>query len=364
MAALTDNIGLVMRISADSTDAVRDLNKVQGEIRGVGTAGGTAAGGLSSMVNPATLAAAGLAALAAAAVTGISALYNLTKAASDYGGEIFDAQVKTGLTAATLGTLKLNADNAGSSFDKITGSVVKFSQLIGQANQGNEKAIATLNKYGITATTTDGALQQAIATIAAMESADQRAIAAKELFKDKTAELLPVIDQMAGDLAAATKESQRLGTQISEKNIRAADAFGDTMGILNAQLGAAGRTIGFALMPELTKMANYLSEFLARNQAQIASVGDRLATVFSRIILGFNTVKNWIENNQGVIRVALAFMTLGASEVMLAGTKAMIDLVDRMSSGRQVAPTPQEYAGPLQRKVLLRSCSTDGSPVD
>ncbi len=345
MAALSDNVGLLFRVKAETSDAVRDLNAVQGGIREVGAAGTGAAGGIASMVNPVTLVTAGITAMAAAAVTGITALYGLTKSASDFGGEIYDAQVKTGLTAATLGTLKLNADNAGSSFEQITGTVVKFSQLLGQANQGNEKAIATLTKYGITATTTDGALQQAIASIAKMEDADQRAAAAKELFKDKTAALLPVIDQMAGDLKAATKEAERLGTQVSEKNIRAADAFGDQMGVLNAQLGAAGRTIGFALMPELTKMANYLSEFLARNQAQIANVGDRIATIFARIIGGFNSVKNWIESNQGIIRVALALGTLGASEVALAGTQALVGLADKLSSGRTVAPTPQEYAG-------------------
>lgn len=343
--AISDSVGVLFRIKADADQAKREIAEVKGGLGGLDNAAVGASGGIASMVNPVTLVTVGIAAMAAASLAGVKALYSLTESAAKFGGEIYDAQVKTGLTAATLSTLKLNADNAGSSFEQITGSVVKFSQLLGQAKQGNEKAIETLTKYGVTATTTDGALQQAIASIAKMEDADQRAAAAKELFRDKAADLLPVIDQMSGDLKAATKEAERLGIQVSEKNIRAADAFGDQMGVLNAQLAAAGRTIGFALMPELTKMANYLSEFLARNQAQIANVGDRIATVFSRMIGGFNAIKNWVENNQGVIRVALALLTAGGSELAIAGTKAMVGLVDRMSSGRNVAPQSQEYAG-------------------
>jgi len=55
----------------------------------------------------------------------------LAEAASEFGSTIFDAQQKSGLSAATLGTLQTAAENAGSSFETVTQSTAKFAKLMG-----------------------------------------------------------------------------------------------------------------------------------------------------------------------------------------------------------------------------------------
>lgn len=210
---------LLFKIKADASQANREINETENEIQGFGdvlTNLGGRAGLSAGAMSGAAAAFAAFGAIAAAQirffVDASVGLFNLAKAASDAGSELFDAQGKTGLTAETLSTLKLNADSAGSSFDGITSSVAKFNVLVGQANQGNEKAIETLDKYGIKSRDLNGALNEAIKIIAAEEDATKKAALAKDLFKDKTGGILPVIDQMGGNLAAAEKAAEKLGT--------------------------------------------------------------------------------------------------------------------------------------------------------
>lgn len=294
MAGLGDNVGLLFRIKADSSDAIKDLNKVQTEVAGVGQS-------FAGIANPGAVAAVAITAIAASAAAAAVSIFNLAKETSDYGSKIFDATQKTGLSAETISSLGYAADQSGSSLEKISGSVAKFSTLLGQAANGNEKAQKTLADYGITAKETDQALIQAVSTIAKMTDTTKQSAAAAALFKDRTGEILPVIKSFDGDLPGLIEKLQKMGVVMSDEDARAADEFGDTLDNLNKQATAFGRQMALEFMPSMTAAMAAISSSMANNKdvAQgwgraLAETMDGVTAVYRAGVSVFDSVFNAI----------------------------------------------------------------------
>lgn len=293
-------------IDADGSKAKSEIENVDGRLTKLGGASSSAAAGLTSLINPAALAATAVAAVATAAVATAIKLFDLSRSAAEFGSEIYDASQKTGLGTESLSALKIAAEQSGNSFEGVTGSIAKFNVLIGEANEGNEKARATLEKYGITATDTQGALEQAVKAIADMESADRQAAAAKALFRDRTAEILPVIKSFDGDLPGLIKRLREMGLLLSEENAVAADLFADQMDMLSEQLADVGRTLGFSVMPIFIKWATYVSEWLAKNEGQITAWANRFAKSLEFVAA---SIINNIDAFAGLAEIIVAITT-------------------------------------------------------
>ncbi len=294
MAIGGESVGLLFRIRAQDDGAKAELGKLTSELGTLDAQALAAGGGLSALAGPAAIVATAFAALGAVAIGVTKALFDVTEAAAEYGSKIHDAADQTGLSAESISALKYAADTSGSSLEKITGSVAKFSTLLGQAQEGNEKARKTLAEYGITATDTDAALVQAVKTIAEMGSTSQQSAAAAALFKDRTGEILPVIKSFNGDLPALMSKLKEMGLIMSDQDAAAADAFGDQMDTLKAQLQAVANTVGFAVMPVFQEFFTALSGWITQNQNYIrafaATVGDAMRFIVNRV----NEAKNFI----------------------------------------------------------------------
>ena len=307
MAALTDNIGVLFRIKADTADAVRGIRETKQEVGGLEKAAAGAGSGFASMANPAALAAVAITAIATAAVTATKYLWDLTNAASEFGSKIYDAQLRTGLSAAALTTLSLAADQSGSSLEQVSGAVSKFNVLLGESKQGNEKALDVLKQYNITAKDSTKAFEQAVIAIASMTDADEKAAAAKALFKDRTAAILPVIDALGGDLRKATEEAERLGTTLTEEDIKAADAFGDSLDTLSTQVKFLGYKFALEFMPQITSSIRQIIQWLAANKDEIRVWGKMFSetisgikTYFGGLLTGVNAAINGINRAFGL----------------------------------------------------------------
>lgn len=264
MAAIGNSAELLFKIKADSAQAVSELTKIKAETRELGTGFGTMGASAAAAVDAIKI-------VGAAAVGAAVGIFQLTVAASEYGSAIFDASEKTGLTAETISALKYAADTSGSSLESITNSVAKFSVLMGQAANGNEKAATTLQRYGVTATDTEAALTQAVSAIARMTNSTQQSAAAAELFKDKTGAILPVIKSFSGDLPGLIQKVKDLGISIDGNAAVAADNFGDTLDTLKTQAAGVGRQFATELMPAMTRAMAAISAAMAANKGEGAA---------------------------------------------------------------------------------------------
>jgi hypothetical protein len=312
----SDAISLLFRAKGDTSDAKKAFQDLEGTVAG-------STGAFAAMSAAVPIAGAAIAAMAAVVVGAAVALYNLTQSAAEYASAVFDVQEKTGLAAATLSTLKFNADNAGSSLEAVGSATAKFAKLLGEAAAGNEKAQKTLKDLGVTSTDLDTALGQATKTIYEAEAGTNQLVLAQKAFGKSGGDLIGTIKQMGGDLDAATKEAERLGVVMSDKDLAAADAFGDALGLLSAQAKVAAVAFTSELMPVLVKYFTMASEWYATNKQEVREWGATIAAVVGDFARGLVVSFNFIRENALILRAALAVVTLGISELVFGAIQLL-----------------------------------------
>jgi hypothetical protein len=319
VAISSDSIGLLFRAKGDTSDAKKafsDLRSgINSEVDAITGTGSTKfaqfaqsmglseasasklAGTMGGLAAGVGAAAAIMAAEVAVAIKVSEGLFRMAESAAEAGGKIKDMQDKTGLAAPLLSTLSINAQLAGSSLEQVGGGLVKFAKNIGDAASGNDKAQASMKALGVTTTDLDKGLKQAIITIANAHDGTEQINLAIKAFGKSGADLIPVIKQMGGDLEAAQKRAEHLGLTLSDADVDAADAFGDTLATLSEQVKVAGERFALEFAPEITKAMASISEFMARNQDTVREWGGAVASAISDIVAGFE----WLATTAGSI---------------------------------------------------------------
>lgn len=356
MAALADNVGLLFRIKADSSDAIKEIAATKLGIAGLAKEATATGGAMGAMAVPATVAVAAVAALGVAAVAAGVGLVKLAFEASDLGSKLQDAAQKTGVGIESIQAFGFAATQAGVSIDKVEGSLSKFSVLLGQAELGNKKAQETLAKFGITATDVDSALGQAVANISAMASENEKAAASATLFKDRTGAAIAVIREMQGDLPGAIAKLKAMGAMMSDENVKAADELGDAWSALTAQIKVGAAKFALEYAPQIKNAITSIGQFVAENKEAWETWGRGVSNAVTGAIAVINTlgtaanniltgVTLGLSNQVGAwniwataARGALMFVTAGASELVY-----LLSEIGRLINANQ----PGLVGGPL-----------------
>lgn len=289
--AFGESAGLLFKIKGDASDAIRAFNQTERASAGLTGSASKLTSSFSALLGPATLAAAGVAAVGVAAVAGVTALFNLSKQAAEFGDQIFDTAQKTNVSTDAIQAWNFVAEQSGSSVEVVNKSLAKFSTLLGQAALGNEKAQKTLHAYKITATDTDAALAQAIKTIAEMTDKNKQNAAAAELFKDRGGDVINMIREMNGDLPGTINKLRDMGILMGKDDVKAAAEFTDQMDLLDKQISAVARNIGIEFMPIFRDMASALSDFVKNNKDDIREWGSNLSLTIQGLIIKWKELK-------------------------------------------------------------------------
>lgn len=206
---------------------------------------------------------AGVALAAVTAVVGVMVLaakagFDMAQSAAEAGSKIHDLSQRTGVSTLALSGLKVAAGQTETSFESLIPLFDRFNRIVGQAAEGNQGAINSLRQFGLTAgevsKDSDAALAKIIKRIYELPTAQERASAAMKLFGRSGAQLIPVIEQMNGNLDASTKKAIALGQAFTEEAAKAADEFGDNLKDATAAAEGLEFRIGNGLIPEITKL--------------------------------------------------------------------------------------------------------------
>lgn len=270
MGIIGQSAGLLFKIDADANGVKKELAAVDAAISSLG-------GKMSTFSGAATVAAAGIASIGAAGLAAGKFIFDLSKAAADYGSAIFDATEKTGLAAQTISSIKIAADQSGTSLETVTTGMARFAKTIGEAADGSDKAQEKLKRLGVTSTDLDTALGQALLTISRYPPGVAQMTAAQAAFGKSGAELLPFIKSFDGNLPALIEKCKKLGLTLTDEDARAADAFGDTLDTLSAQAAAAGRVFVGPMMRDITQAMSDMSGKLAKSQDDVKAWGENVA---------------------------------------------------------------------------------------
>ena len=235
--------------------------------------------------------------LAAGAAIGVA----LNKTAA-YGDEINNMAVRTGFTRESLQELKFAADQTGVSMDGVQTATVKLNKVIGEAASGNKNVSDRFADLGVAIKNTDGTLRPAnkvfMDTVAALnripDETTRNAIGI-ELMGKGYSEIIPLVAEGKDGLERFGQEARNAGLVMSEEAVIAADAFGDKMDKLKAQLGHAGMEIATAFMPLVEQLAGFI-------EANVVPALKAAADWFKGLS---DTQKNW------VVGIAAALAAIG-----------------------------------------------------
>jgi hypothetical protein len=130
-------------------------------------------------------------------------------------------------------------------------------------------------------------------------SAEKNRIA-MTLFKDKTGEVIPVIEQMGGSFADFQKEQERLGKVMTDEQSRIADVFGDTFTEIGQVALGAGRQFAFEFIPEMTRAMRDLEDLLVRNKDRFKDWGTYVGNVIGGVRIAARALAEYNAGPGGV----------------------------------------------------------------
>ena len=243
------------------------------------------------------------------------------KVFSDSGDQLNKMAARTGLSAEALSELGFDAEQSGANLETLEKGVRTMQRTIGDAADGLSTAQDALGHLGLTLEQLQGLSPEQQFTLIAdrlSQIADptMRAAAAMDIFGRAGTQLLPLLADGAGGIAALRDEARSLGLTVSTETAKDAAVLTDTLNILRRVLKQAVFTVGAALAPT------------------IIAVSKRVTTVVVRI-------GEWIKQNQELVVTALkvaaaitagglAFIALG---ILMSGVASGIGGLISVISG-------------------------------
>jgi hypothetical protein len=236
---------LLASFSVDTGAAVASLKKIDGAIEG-------AKGKLGALAE------------AFVGSTLVQGLRGFVEHQIELGSRVNDLSEKLGVSSDELQRFQFAAGLSGVGAEEAAKGLQFLNKNIGDAIGGNQEAIATFAKLGVTLK--DGAgvrelgdmLPEIAQAFAGMGSDAERTAAAMKLFGKSGASLLPLLKEGPAGLAALSKEFDRLGGGMSKQFVQAADKAGDEIDKLKFAFNGWKSQITFAILPMVTTVATKL----------------------------------------------------------------------------------------------------------
>lgn len=226
-------------------------------------------------------AAAGPIGIAATAVTGLgvaavgtgAALFSITRQVATAGTEIKNFQNLTGLSAASISTIKTASEAAGVSLDNFEEVWESFIETLIEGGQGSEEAGKKLQSAGIDAATgfkdVEGSVKKGFDAIRNARTQAEKSAIAMNVFGESGLNIVKVASEMEGGFDAFKQKLVETGAIFSEDGINQAKEYDKQLKSLEMQVSGVGKTIGTELLPVFTDLAKDASLFLTENKAEI-----------------------------------------------------------------------------------------------
>lgn len=246
-------------------------SKVESAFGKVGTALSHAGSQITGLIKNVGLLGAGFGLL-----SGVGILKGAIDTANTMAKSIETLTALTGESATTISQLLAVFERFGVSTDTATTRLAFMEKTLGTL-ANNTKALTTLQKtFGISLVDSSGnivdvntALQRLADYMNGSASAADKAKLASTLLGRGYVDLLPVLSQGAAGIAAVESQAQSLGNTLDQTQVDQLMAYQNAMRDMGEAMQGLGLQIAVALVPELTKLAQNISSFVATNKDQI-----------------------------------------------------------------------------------------------
>ena len=199
------------------------------------------------------------------------------------GSELVDMSNRTGASVESLSALQFAAKMTGTEFSAIETGAKKLQNNISDAAAGNEEAVKTFDKWGLSAQSFIGLpLEQQLGMIAdkmATLGAEDRTAFAMDLLGKSGTQLIGILGNGSAGLLGFTDRAKELGIVMSSDTAARADMLGDRIDEVKAVAWSTAFAFGDALMPAVMGVSEIVIEaiqsvrdFTAANPGLVQSV--------------------------------------------------------------------------------------------
>ena len=229
---------LIVSVAADTASIDRSTKQINTQLDSISSTASKMAKGL------------------AAAFT-VAAVVDAGKQVLDYAGKISDMSARLQVSTTTIQEWEAAFSPAGVSIETVAKSAAELANKI----TGNDKsAVAALKAMGLSLNELKGMSPEAqfnkvADAVGNLQNNGERIYASKTLFGKGGVELLSALD---GKLQENIQSFNDLGLIIDEQTIKAADDFGDQLGMMGKQLLGITAAIVGPLLPALSALGNVL----------------------------------------------------------------------------------------------------------
>lgn len=196
-----------------------------------------------------------------------------------------------GASAAAVGGIVSLANNAASAADEIDKGSIRmgistdYYQQLGYAAGQSGVEMGTLEKAAKKLEGTDLNLEDAMNQIMSLETAEDRAAKAAELFGDSVAyQMGPLIEQSGESFDGLIERANDLGLVMGEDVVKAGVTMGDTMSDVQQSFNAIVTKLGGSLMPVVQEFLNLVLEFMPFIITAFEDLSPLLSMVFENLM--------------------------------------------------------------------------------
>ena len=246
------------------------------------------------------------------------ALADTVKDSAEYADNILTLANNTGIAAETLQEYQYMAELTDTSLETITGSMAKMTRSMQSARSGTNSASAAFAALGVSVTDkltgqlrdNEEVFGDVLDALGKMSNETQRDAYAMDIFGKSAQDLNSLIAVGKDGIAAFAKEAHDMGYVLDEETLASLGAVDDALVRLDNFMTMIKNTIGAALAPAVTELADELQAW-ARSVdweqvgADVAEVGGatkdfvmfvlengpEILTVISGVGAGFATWK-------------------------------------------------------------------------
>ncbi len=199
--------------------------------------------------------------LGAIGASALTALFGTAKTFADMGDSLDEMSARTGVSVETLSELGFAAELAGADMETLETGIRKMQKTISEAIGGSKSAADALAQLGLSIADLKGLnpeqqFKLIADRISRITDPTLRAALAMEVFGKSGTRLLPLIQDGAKGLAKFQEQARALGLTVSTQAAKDAAVLADALDTVWRVLKQAVFTIGSALAPTITELAN------------------------------------------------------------------------------------------------------------
>jgi len=246
--------------------------------------------------------------------------------------EKFSRQV--GMSSNVIRSWQLAASEAGVEQSTLERGLQRLTRVLGDAQEGNEGAISSLERLGITQEEladmdTDQAFRRISDAIAGAETATERASLANEVFGRSGLGLVNMLSEGSEALETYEDRARELGLHLSEEGVAGVEAFNDSWGELGLIWEGIQQQIAAELGPLLLTLVEQFKEWIPSMEV----IGEWATWFVDRIAdlidLGHIMFDLWLAQLDAMISV-LARVAQGITRVAGIFSRNMRDASDQL----------------------------------